>query len=530
MVFLSGSGPERGPGTHLGRMNIAFLLQVAQQFRWTAGCGGLYPVDMPRHSRRTPHRLTAGQSLSGDLTMLARFLDYLPDAAFIADRSGRVCLVNAAAARFFRRPASALVGKRQHEIFPSAEGRRHTRIIQKVSRTGKMHFKALPERLPGTDTWIETRLQPIRDKQGRVTHVLGLARNITTRVRAENALKESEENFRALAENAGEGILISVPPGRVDFANPQMARMSGRPLRSLIGMKLTELGSPAEAGRILSYFSRRLRGEEVPSRYEIEARHRDGRTIPVELSVARTSWKGAPAVLAIVRDISLQRQITEERRLLAGHLIEIREGERLAISATLHDNLGQLLTLSRLEMDAVAPMPGPSADHRRKALAHLDEALTAVRNLAVSLRPPILDDLSLQDSLADLADQFTRSRQRVGFQCGGRPVPVSRRIKTCLYRVGQEALTNMVRHSRASRAEISLRFTADEVRMAVKDDGIGFVQTKPGSPEGIGLLGMRERLVLCNGTLTIRSVPGRGTIVQAVVPLAVGAKTKKDRT
>ena len=494
---------------------------------------GIIIIFMPRARRQKPGaarvRLNGGQALTNNIQTYALLAESLPDALFITDRSGRVCYVNSPASRFFRRPASALLGKRQQELFPADVATQHTRSIRKVCRTGRPYFQITPERLPGTDLWIETRLQPMRNRRGRVTHILGLARDITSRVKAEQALRESEANFRAMVENAIDAILIAVPPGRHAFVNRRLADLTGYSVRELSQMDIAKLAGPAEAQRILGFFQRRLRGEETPSRYETMVLRKDKREIPVEVSSARTIWQGHNAVMAIVRDVSEQRRLTEERRRLASRLIEMQERERLTISAALHDNLGQILTLARLEMGAVKPGQGYSAVYLGKALGRLNEALAFVRNLAGSLRPPILDDLSLETALDDLADQFTRSSLRITFRRRGRPLPVNRRIKTCLYRVTQEALTNAVHHARATRVQINLQFTPDEIRLAVRDNGVGFDSSAAGKTEGIGLVGMRERLVLCSGRLEIQSRPGRGTTVMAVVRAPRPTKNKEGR-
>ncbi|MBU1694842.1 MAG: PAS domain S-box protein [Verrucomicrobia bacterium] len=439
----------------------------------------------------------------------------LPDALFITAPSGMVCYVNRAATRFFRRPSSWLVGKRQSDLFPPATARQHTRAIRRVCRTGRPLFAETPERLPGTELWIETRLTPIRNRAGRITHVMGLARDITSRIKAEQALRESEANFRAMAENAIDAILIAAPPGRLAFANRRLANLTGYSMQQLGRMHIAKLAGPAEVQRVMGFFRRRLRGEEVPMRYEAMVLRKDRREIPVEVSANRTIWQGHNAVMLIIRDVSEPRRLAEERRRLASRLIEIQERERLIISRALHDHLGQILTLARLEMGAVRPDKDGSALHLRKALRQLDEALASTRNLASSLRPPILDDLNIETALEDLAGQFAESGLRTTFTHRGGPSPESRHVKTCLYRITQEALTNVARHAHATRVRMHLDVTPGETRLTVRDDGIGFDPEANRKSMGIGLVGMRERLLLCDGHLEIRSARGKGTTVIA---------------
>jgi PAS domain S-box-containing protein len=465
-----------------------------------------------------PARRRVQTALAENVQEYFLLAEALPDALFITTPSGLVSYVNSAAMHFFRRPRSWLVGKRQSALFPPAKARQHTRAIRRVCRTGQPLFSDIPERLPGTNIWIETRLTPIRNRAGRITHVMGLARNITARVKAEHALRESEENFRAMAEHGIDPILIAIPPGRHVFVNQRLADLTGYPLPELKRLDLFKFAQPREVRRFRNSFLRRLRGEDVPPHYESLLLHKDGRKIPVEVSATRILWQGKAAIMAVLRDVSAPRRLAEERRRLASRLIEIQERERRTISSTLHDHLGQILTLARLEMGAVQPAGGGSSLHRRKALRQLDEALASVRNLASSLRPPILDDLDLETALEDLAGQFTDSGIRATFTHRGRPSPQNHQIKTCLYRIAQEALTNVVRHAHATRVRIHLDVKAGTTRLTVRDNGIGFdLESRP-EPGGIGLVGIRERLRLCQGRLEIRSAPGKGTSIIALIP------------
>lgn len=477
---------------------------------------------MTRARRKRPDHdgalFEARQALASNAQEYPLLAESLPDALFITDPRGRVCYVNSAATRFFRRPATKLVGKCQQELFPARVAAQHLRAIRKVIRTGRPHFKTVPERLPGTDLWIETRLQPIRNRRGQNTHVLGLARDITTRVKAESAVREREANFRAMAEHGVDAILIAAPPGRQVFVNQRLADLTGYSIRSLQRMDISRLARPPEARRVLDIFHRRLQGKEAPQRYEAMVLRKDGREVPVDVSATRILWQGKLAVMAIIRDVSQSRRLTEERRRLASRLIEIQERERRLISSALHDHLGQILTLARLEIGAVQPARGESVQRRKKALLRLDEALATVRNLASSLRPPILDDLELDSALEDLIAQFGDSGIRASFSHRGGASPRSHQIKTCLYRFTQEALTNVVRHARATQVRIHLKVKAGQTQLTVRDNGVGFDPESVPESRGIGLVGMRERLTLCRGSLEIRSARGKGTAIIASIP------------
>ena len=452
-----------------------------------------------------------------------------PDALFLCDRQGRLCYINSSAARFLGRPAGEIVGKQQTDIFPNRRGQRHIRAIQRVFRTGRPSFTPDPERLPGTDRWVDTRLVPIRNSRGRVIFVLGLARDITARVKAEQALREREANFRAIGENAVDGLIIATAPNRWIFVNQRMAEISGYSVRELQHMDVRQLATARDAKRVQGFMERRLRGETVPQRYESALRRKNGTFIPIEISAAQTVWRGQPAVMAIVRNIQAQRQMEIARRRLARRLIQIQEKERKSISTALHDHLGQLLTLTRLEIGAVQARDTSSRRNLFKALRHLDETLAAVRDLASSLRPPILDDLSFATALEELAREFNAGRAlRVSFSAGGAAPRLSRDRKLCLYRIMQEALSNATRHAGARRIRCRLETSDEETQLVIADNGRGFDPNAPKNNGGIGLLGMKERMLQCGGTLEVQSSRGEGTTVIASLPARRSRSRRKE--
>jgi signal transduction histidine kinase len=225
---------------------------------------------------------------------------------------------------------------------------------------------------------------------------------------------------------------------------------------------------------------------------------------------------------AAMRDLSLR-------------LINVQEQERRYIAQELHDELGQILTaakididlarrkLARLELDDLAP-----AQHRlEEASALTDEMLTRVRALTVELRPTLLDDMGIVPTLRWYLGRFAR---RTGVQAQLEapqwPTRLQAEIETTIYRVVQEALTNVARHAQASRVLVRLRRDTDQVLLSVEDDGCGFEPdvepARAGSSGGIGLLGLRERLELLGGWLELKSRPGYGVCLTAHLPREAG--------
>ena len=219
-------------------------------------------------------------------------------------------------------------------------------------------------------------------------------------------------------------------------------------------------------------------------------------------------------------------QARRELEQLSARLLEIQEDERRRLSRELHDEIGQTLTALRIEISqahSLTRTDTPAVRERlESARALAEKTLSTVRNIALLLRPSMLDDLGLGPALQWQAEDFS---SRTGVPCeysdGGLHDVLSDACKTCVYRVVQEALHNAEKHASASNVRVSISQQPTVLTVAIEDNGCGFdtdaTARRPGS---LGILGMRERAALLGGALTIVSPPGQGTRVKLSLPLA----------
>ena len=218
-------------------------------------------------------------------------------------------------------------------------------------------------------------------------------------------------------------------------------------------------------------------------------------------------------------------QRAAELRALSVHLLRVHEDERRKIARDLHDELGG--TLSAIKMDLImgrdaATKHGDekSVARLQRALAAIDSAVQFVRSLIENLRPTLLDNLGFEPALRAMAEQFS---ERTGSQCvitlpeGELNLSVSQ--STTLYRVCQEALTNIMKHAKAKKVTITLSSDGSVWTLALADDGVGLEATKQRRGVSHGLLGMRERIVALGGTFDIRGKAGFGTTLRASFPV-----------
>ena len=225
-----------------------------------------------------------------------------------------------------------------------------------------------------------------------------------------------------------------------------------------------------------------------------------------------------------------------ELKRLSARLLEMEEEGKRQLSRELHDEIGQSLALLQIEVShalantrrAPVSAPGAAADdelreHLGRARALAERTVQTVRNISLLLRPALLDDLGLVPALQfQLEDFLRRSRIACDFVEEGVADDLPDHVKTCVYRVVQEALHNCEKHSRASRVQLSVRQESEVLVADVRDNGRGFIYSEQEPPvvEGLGLLGMRERASIAGGSLTVDSAPGRGTRITLRIPLA----------
>jgi two-component system sensor histidine kinase UhpB len=333
------------------------------------------------------------------------------------------------------------------------------------------------------------------------------------------ALRASDERFRELFDNANDAVFMTDLTGSDLAINGAGERVTGYTRDEIQSMNLAMLVAP-ECQDVLRQMLQRSHAEHEHTRYELEIVTKDGRRAPLEISVRLITHDGQPiGIQGIARDITDRREA--ERAL---HAVNQRlEEEARRIAHALHDEAAQLLASMYLALDALA-VDLPEVRVRIAEVRSLLEQLeTHLRHLAHELRPTILDDFGLIPAIRFLADGVSK---RTGLSVtvvgstGGR---LSTDIETVLYRIVQEGLTNVTKHAQASRAAVRLRRYPDKIVCSLVDDGRGFqTSTRPAlhtGTDGLGLIGIKERVAALSGTLSIRSGPSVGTTLEIAMPL-----------
>jgi PAS domain S-box-containing protein len=231
----------------------------------------------------------------------------------------------------------------------------------------------------------------------------------------------------------------------------------------------------------------------------------------------------APAIER-ARLVEATQAAHERLGALSGRLLRAQEEERRRVAGELHDELGQVLTAVKINLESLRRLPAgsPASPLLGDAISSVDQAMQKVRDIALDLRPSVLDDLGLPAALRWYLDRLARDAQ-VEAQLSIDAVPhLGSELETACFRVAQEALTNIARHSRARHVWLDLHLLAEDLELRVRDDGIGFdveaARARATAGASMGLLGMEERVTLMGGTLQLLAAPGAGVEVRARFP------------
>jgi PAS domain S-box-containing protein len=358
-------------------------------------------------------------------------------------------------------------------------------------------------------------------------YVVELEERIAERNRVEAALRESEERYRELFENARDAIYVHDLEGRYVSINHAAEQLSGYTRDEIIGHTFTEFISTEHLNSVRDNFCGKLakRGETT---YEVDVIAKDGRRVPVEVSSRAIYENGVIiGVQGTARDITERKQAQDALQMFSRQLIEAQEEERRRIARELHDQIGQVLTAVKMNLHTVQRVCNGSdaGAYIKDNIEAVDEALRLVRDLSVDLRPPLLDDLGLVTALRWYVDRYAKRTGLVAnviIELKDQNERFSRELETACFRIAQEALTNVVRHARATAVSLRLKKDNELLLLSVSDDGVGFdpdaLRKRAARAVTLGLLGMQERAHAAGGVVEVNSEISKGTEIRLKLP------------
>jgi PAS domain S-box-containing protein len=357
---------------------------------------------------------------------------------------------------------------------------------------------------------------------------ISIGQDITERKRAEEALRQAQARIESILNSVADTHILFDQDWRYLYVNEAAVRAIGRPREQILGRTLWEI-YPDIVGTELGRQYRRAMEERIHVSCDFHYRTLD------------TWWENrfypAPEGLSVFATDITERKLAEEKlrattkqlRALSARLQSAREEEGTRIARELHDELGSALSSLRWDLEEVDEVISESEDRaqlqglRKKleAMMRLTETtINNVRRIASELRPSVLDDLGLSEAIEWQAEQFqARTGIFVRCDCSLEKVDLNREQSTAVFRIFQEAITNILRHARATSVDISVEEKAGEFVLTIRDNGRGINDGEKSGPQSLGLLGMRERAHLIGGKLDITGAQGKGTVVTLRVPI-----------
>jgi PAS domain S-box-containing protein len=427
------------------------------------------------------------------------------------------------------------LGKTALDLNLWADPHRRTEVMDKFMKQGEVREEEFVCRTKSGQTLICQFFGSLIDLDGE-RYALSVVRDITVRKQAEDALRASEERFRTLVREMDVGVVLHGPDAEIQFANQAAQKM--------FDISLAEARGKTSADLDLICF--REDGTEVPFSMRFAPRAlRTGQTIKDEVvgwrrrDSSKVLWTLANVVpqsnsdgrivgaINTFTDITERRRVEDELHQLSTRLLQLQDEERRRLGRELHDSLAQTvlaITLDLAKAMRSAALDEPSRHALTEARRLLQEMSQEIRTLSYLLHPPLLDQLGLVSAIKEYAEGYS---QRSGISLGlDLPEDSSRlpqNVELALFRIVQESLSNIQRHSGATSAHVSLQFESEDLILKISDQGRGMSRSTSDSQNGhavllgVGILGMRERMTQLGGKLDIDSSVS-GTAVKATIP------------
>ena len=467
-------------------------------------------------------------------------LEAVPDAMAIVDEHGKIERVNHQTERLFGYQQGELLGQSIEVLVPDRY--RHVHSSLRTEFHHEPHQRPMDagldltgRRKDATEFPVDVSLSPLQTEDG--VKVIAAIRDITARTIAETARHKSEQLFRGLLESAPDAMVIVDTGGSIKIVNAQVERLFGytrvelhnQPVEILVPERFRSAHLRHRVGYVARPGARPM-GADL----ELCGRRKDGTEFPVDISLSPMHGESGMLVIAAIRDLTERREaqskldeseaVVERQRVFA-RLIAAQEEERLRIASDIHDDTVQSMTATSLRMQQLRRhLTDPE---QIEVLTRLEsavrESIVRLRRMMFDLRPAALDRSGLAAALRELLERFRDEVAMTYTLENHLTVEPEGGVRTALYRIAQEALVNVKKHSGASNVDVELRTLNGGCRVTITDDGSGFDVKAADSRHGhIGLVSMRERAQIAGGWWTVSSPGAGGTTVEFWLPHEAG--------
>ena len=441
--------------------------------------------------------------------------------------------VNQACCRLWNRERDQLIGERVLAVVPESMRASIWEQIEETVRARETRTRHCQLTRPDdAPRWLEWTHHPIVGADGTVVEIQAVGRDVTVQRRAEWAQRTAEARASAILR-AGPDLLFVMSPDGVylDYHAASPEQLYAAP-ELFLGRNIRDVMPPDLVPRFVDAIARaRESADPIVVEYSLaiggEERHYETRLVHDErgqiISVVRDVSDRRRAEVALGQSEAVLRVARDRNRDLAGRLIASQENERRRLARELHDDLSQKLALLSIRVDQLEQTPSLSdavADVVHEISRTTRDVASDVHRVSHQLHPFKLEALGLVAAIQAVCTETWRQHAiKVEFAHEGVPGDLDADVALCIYRIAQESLHNIVKHSGASRAAVKLTRDGDELELQIADRGTGFLPVSV-EHDGLGLISIRERASFAGGRVAIHSKPGAGTSISLRVPLS----------
>ena len=457
------------------------------------------------------------------------------EAIIVIDEAQRIVLFNTAAEKMFFCTGAEALESTMDRFIPQRFRDENSGLIRRFDKTGVTNGEmgtlggSWGLRTTGEAFPIEASIAQVEAAGKKLFTVV--IRDVTERRRAEEAVRESEQRFRLVANSAPVMIWMSGPDKLCHYFNQPWLEFTGRPLEAELGNGWTELVHPEDFQKCLdTYLGAFDDREHFEMQYRLRRHDGEYRWL-LDIGVPRLNPdKSFAGYIGSCIDVTERKMAEEAIANLSGRLIDAQEEERKRIAREIHDDYTQRLALLAIDLDdlteKIGDSPAGASQGLRQIWNKISELGSDLHSLSHRLHSSTLESLGLVAGAKSFCEEFAAQQKiQVDFWHENIPRGIPGSVALCLFRILQEGLRNIKRHSGADRAEVRLEGSAEKLHLSIVDRGAGFDVNNHSPRVGIGIRSMQERLRSLGGRLEITSRPMEGTRVDAWVPLSVVSRS-----
>ncbi|MES2287058.1 MAG: PAS domain-containing protein [Bacteroidota bacterium] len=460
-------------------------------------------------------------------TMLAR----VSDAFVSVDNNGHYTYMNQKAGELFDRDPKKTIGKNIWAEFPESIGQPFQIAYEKAMREQKL--VQIEVYYQPYNKWFENNIYP--SPSGLSIYF----RDITEKKQAEEKIKASQEQLQLIYDSVSDSLfLIDVLPEekyKMISINKSFTSSTGLTNGQVLNKYIHEIIPEPSLQIVLKNYAEVVRQKQIIEWEETTSYPTGVKTGKVYMTPILDEEGKCVQLLGVVHDITEQKmaeteilEMNEQLRSLSGHLQNIREEERTHIAREIHDDLGQQLTGLKFALTALKNKNEKELhltllmERTNDMIDMVNTTIVSVRRIAKELRPSVLDDLGLEAAIEWYAKEYEeRTEMKIVLESKLDDQKFSKDINTAVFRIFQESLTNITRHSEATEVDVKIFFQENNLVLVIIDNGIGISDERKNNRSSLGLLGMHERATYLDGTFTIEKHQNGGTIVTVKIPIKI---------